>query len=135
MPNEADLAREFGVSAGTMRRALDKLEEDRIVTRLHGRGTFVLDHRADDLAFRFSRIVDDAGRRVGDRHATLLSQEIDVPTAIEQSTLHLGADQDVVRTRRLRMHDGRPCKYEVACLATGRFAISDLERHPRQGSR
>jgi DNA-binding GntR family transcriptional regulator len=55
MPNEADLAGEFGVSAGSMRRALDKLEEDRIVTRLHGRGTFVLDHRADDLAFRFRR--------------------------------------------------------------------------------
>ena len=79
------------------------------------------------MAFRFSRIVDDAGCRVGDRQATLLSQEIDVPTAIEQNMLRLGADHDVVRTRRLRMHDGRPCKYEVACLATERLAISDLE--------
>jgi GntR family transcriptional regulator len=127
MPNEADLAREFGVSTGTMRRALDKLEEDRIVTRRHGRGTFVLDHRADDLAFRFSRIVDDAGRRVGDRHATLLSQEIAVPTRIERSVLSLGAGQKVVRTRRLRTHDGRPCRYDVACLAKERLAITDLK--------
>jgi len=127
IPNEVDLAREFGVSAGTIRKALDTLEADRVLRRQQGRGTFVLDHRAEDLAFRFSRIFDDAGRRVGDRHATLLSQEIDVPTAIEQSTLRLGADQDVVRTRRLRMHDGRPCKYEVACLAKGRLAITDLK--------
>jgi GntR family transcriptional regulator len=39
IPNETDLAREFGVSAGTMRRALDKLEADRIVARRQGRGT------------------------------------------------------------------------------------------------
>jgi GntR family transcriptional regulator len=126
IPNETDLAREFGVSVGTMRKALDKLEEDRIVTRKHGRGTFVLDHRADDLAFRFSRIFDDAGRRVGDRHATVLSQEIDVPTRIERSALGLGAGQKVVRTRRLRTHDGRPCRYDIACLACERLALTDL---------
>jgi GntR family transcriptional regulator len=126
MPNEADLAREYGVSAGTVRRALDKLEEDRIVTRKHGRGTFVLDHRADDLALRFSRIFDDAGRRVGDRHATLLSQEFAVPTRIERSTLSLDAGQKVVRTRRVRTHHGHPYRYDVACLARERLAITDL---------
>jgi GntR family transcriptional regulator len=37
IPNESDLAREFGVSAGTMRKALDLLEDEHLVTRRQGR--------------------------------------------------------------------------------------------------
>ena len=33
IPNEVDLAREFGVSPGTLRKALDLLEERRLVER------------------------------------------------------------------------------------------------------
>jgi GntR family transcriptional regulator len=43
IPNEADLAREFGVSPGTMSKALDMLEAERLLTRRQGRGTFVND--------------------------------------------------------------------------------------------
>jgi GntR family transcriptional regulator len=43
IPNESDLAREFGVSAGTMRKALDLMEAERLLTRRQGRGTFVND--------------------------------------------------------------------------------------------
>ena len=41
LPNEADLAREMGVSTGTMRKALDQLEAEFVVTRAQGRGTLV----------------------------------------------------------------------------------------------
>jgi DNA-binding transcriptional regulator YhcF (GntR family) len=41
VPNEADLARMYEVSAGTMRKALDALESIGLVTRRQGRGTFV----------------------------------------------------------------------------------------------
>jgi len=41
LPNEVDLARSYKVSAGTMRKALDKLEAEGIVSRKQGRGTFV----------------------------------------------------------------------------------------------
>ena len=37
IPNEGDLAREFGVSPGTMRKALDLLEGQRLVSRRQGR--------------------------------------------------------------------------------------------------
>jgi len=38
IPNEGDLARQFGVSPGTMRKALDLLEAERLLTRRQGRG-------------------------------------------------------------------------------------------------
>ena len=44
IPNEVDLAREFGISSGTMRKALDLLEDQRVVTRSQGRGTYINDH-------------------------------------------------------------------------------------------
>ena len=50
IPNEVDLAREFGISSGTMRKALDLLETERVLSRKQGRGTFVNDHSSISLA-------------------------------------------------------------------------------------
>ena len=40
LPSEVDLARELGVSAGTLRRALEALENERLIKRRQGSGTF-----------------------------------------------------------------------------------------------
>src|SRR3972149_6571308 len=64
IPNESDLAREFGVSAGTMRKALDMMEAERLLTRRQGRGTFVNDQSSDELAARFSNLRAPDGSRV-----------------------------------------------------------------------
>src|SRR5262245_50810624 len=61
IPNEGDLAREFGVSSGTMRKALDMLEDEKLLTRRQGRGTFVNDQTLGDLAVRYSNIRTPAG--------------------------------------------------------------------------
>jgi DNA-binding transcriptional regulator YhcF (GntR family) len=41
IPNEGDLAREYQVSSGTMRKALDALEAEGLLIRKQGRGTHV----------------------------------------------------------------------------------------------
>lgn len=43
LPCEYSLAHEYGISNGTIRKALDMLAADRIVTRRQGRGTYVND--------------------------------------------------------------------------------------------
>ena len=62
IPNESDLAREFGVSLGTMRRALDFMQEEHLIARRPGRGTFVNDPASDGLLNRFSKICDADGK-------------------------------------------------------------------------
>ena len=62
IPNEGDLAREFGVSAGTMRKALSLLENEHLITRRQGRGTFVNDPVAEGLADRFCNIRGAEGK-------------------------------------------------------------------------
>ena len=64
IPNEGDLAREFGVSSGTMRKALDLMEGERLLTRRQGRGTFVNDQSSDELAERYSNIRTADGERI-----------------------------------------------------------------------
>ena len=128
LPNEFDLAREFGVSAGTIRKALDKLEADRVIKRQHGKGSFVLDQNSEELAFRFSKIVDHNGKRAGDSQSTLLAQEIGEATPVERQCLALKGGGEIVRTRRLRHHHGRATRYETTCLAMSRLGITTLQQ-------
>ena len=128
LPNEFDLAREFGVSAGTIRKALDKLEADRVIKRQHGKGSFVLDQNSEELAFRFSKIVDQNGKRAGDSQSTLLAQEIGEATPVERQCLALKGGGEIVRTRRLRRHHGRATRYETTCLAMSRLGITTLQQ-------
>ena len=44
IPSELDLAARFGVSQGTVRRAIDALADDNLVVRRQGKGTFVATH-------------------------------------------------------------------------------------------
>ena len=46
LPSEWDLADEFGVSQGTVRKALNDLADENMVLRHQGRGTFVASHTA-----------------------------------------------------------------------------------------
>jgi GntR family transcriptional regulator len=120
LPNELELARELGVSTGTVRKALEKLEADRLVVRRQGRGTFVLDQTAPEAASRFERLRQRDGEPVVCR-AELLRQSGGAPTPAEQRALHIGPDQPVVRTcRLLRTHAG-PFAVEEACLALSRL--------------
>jgi DNA-binding GntR family transcriptional regulator len=41
LPSERDLAEEYGVAYGTVRRAMGLLRERGLVVSVHGRGTFV----------------------------------------------------------------------------------------------
>jgi GntR family transcriptional regulator len=63
IPSETQLARQFGVSIGTIRRAIDELVARRILVRQQGRGTFVATHTEDRTLFYFFHIVGKDGRR------------------------------------------------------------------------
>lgn len=120
LPNEQELARELGVSAGTVRKALDRLEKDRLLLRRQGRGTFIADQASQELRVRFSNIRNTAGQRiVGELQ--LLSQTKGSASAIEQERLQLDPGEAVLRTTRLRRDRGRLFMYEEACLAASRL--------------
>lgn len=56
LPNEVALAHEFGVSIGTVRKAMDDLSARGLVVRQQGRGTFVADTREAATASSLAQI-------------------------------------------------------------------------------
>jgi GntR family transcriptional regulator len=63
IPSEKRLAERFGVSIGTLRKAIDELCAENILVRHQGLGTFVAMHQRDRHFFRFFRIVRRDGEK------------------------------------------------------------------------
>jgi GntR family transcriptional regulator len=61
IPSEKRLGERFGVSIGTLRKAIDELVAENILIRHQGLGTFVTVHRRDHHFFRFFRVVRKDG--------------------------------------------------------------------------
>jgi GntR family transcriptional regulator len=62
IPSEIELAGRFGVSQGTVRKAIDALAADNLVVRRQGKGTFVATHTEERASsFRFLRIRHNDG--------------------------------------------------------------------------
>lgn len=127
IPNEMDLAREVGVSSGTVRKALELMEAQRLITRRQGRGTFVNDPSADGLADRFSNIRGAGGERICGR---VSSREITegIATSVERERLRLPADGTVFRIHRVREHAGRAFLVENITVPAALFAGLSDER-------
>lgn len=132
IPNENDLAREMGVSQGTMRRALDLLESEHLITRLQGRGTFVNDPSSKGETLRFTNIRNRNGERIAD---VVESKDIVLYEAadLERERLQLNPRDPVYRIRRIRTHNGR--RYMVdettmpASLFPGLAEKEELSQH------
>ncbi|MGB3431302.1 GntR family transcriptional regulator [Achromobacter sp.] len=61
IPPEKLLAERFGVSIGTLRKAIDELAAENILVRHQGRGTYVAVHTRNHHFFKFFRIVRQDG--------------------------------------------------------------------------
>jgi GntR family transcriptional regulator len=120
IPNEGLLAREFGVSVGTMRKALDLLESEHVVTRRQGRGTFVNDMNSARLMNRFTSLRDlDGNPLVGELTATRVERTTSSET--ECARLELPQGNAVLRFQRTRVHRNHPFLYEEVSLPAALF--------------
>jgi GntR family transcriptional regulator len=61
IPSEKKLCERFGVSIGTIRKAVDELSAEGFLVRQQGRGTFVSSHNQDRYLFSFFHIVRQDG--------------------------------------------------------------------------
>ncbi|MCS0592345.1 GntR family transcriptional regulator [Massilia norwichensis] len=63
VPAEKRLCERFGVSVGTLRKAVDELTAENILIRHQGRGTFVASHSQDRYMFGFFHICPKTGQK------------------------------------------------------------------------
>ena len=64
IPSETNLAQEMGVSPGTMRKALDVLAKEHVITRRQGRGTFVNNQSSEEFSLRYESVRGPDGQRL-----------------------------------------------------------------------
>ncbi len=120
LPNEFQLAEEFGVSQGTVRKALDALAAEHLVERHQGRGTFVARHTSDTVHFRFFQLYDATGRIQPESRGVRIS--VTQPNARERAALALMPEGDVIRITRTRTHEGQPIIDERISVSGTLFA-------------
>ncbi len=119
LPNETALAQQLGISVGTVRKALDIMEVERIVTRRQGRGTFVNDHASSETSFPFSMFHNFEGQRIsGTKRGRSISRQ--TASREEAARLALGPGEEIIRVERVREHQNQPFMTEV-CLLPAKF--------------
>ncbi|WP_044043548.1 GntR family transcriptional regulator [Caballeronia insecticola] len=105
IPSEKRLAERFGVSIGTLRKAIDELCAENILIRHQGLGTFVAMHRRDRHFFRYFRVV----RRDGERSypvVTLVNFKKGKASRVIAARLGIAEGARVVTfTNALALHD------------------------------
>lgn len=111
IPNEIELSRELGISVGTVRKALDEMENERLISRRQGRGTFVIDQTSNEHAVRFSNIRDRDGSKIaGDTESSSVLEG--TASDYEARNLQLRIGEPVYRIRRVLSHKGAPLMAE-----------------------
>jgi GntR family transcriptional regulator len=104
IPSEAELALRFGVSQGTMRKAIESLRAEKLLVRRQGRGTFVATHREESTQFRFLKLRPDARPPRALRSHYLDCQRKKCPAEIARN-LGLGTRGVELVIRRLLIED------------------------------
>lgn len=120
LPSEAKLGERFGVSIGTVRKAIDELVAERIVVRHQGRGTFVAGHDAPRTLFHFFHIIPADGEK--ERPETeLLSFERAKADADGAERLNIMRGAPVFRIKNLLRLRGKPVVLDEITLPAERF--------------
>ena len=120
LPSEQALAREMGVSQGTMRKVLDSLTSEKLLERRQGKGTFIAENTQERALFRFFRMARPGGERLA---PTCGEETVKVRASrtIEQAKLGIAKGDKVVEINRTRLIDGRPAIREQIALPAALF--------------
>ena len=114
-PTDIELTDEYGLSRHTVREAVRRLQDEGLVSRERGRGTFVRPPRVEQptgVIYSLFRSIEAQGRE--QRSKVLdLDQTSDATVA---ARLELPADARLIRLERLRYVDAQPLAHDTAWL-------------------
>lgn len=127
LPSEFQLASEFGVSQGTVRKALNTLTDAKVLTRKQGLGTFVAEHTGRPALYRFFPLVADNGTPELPEASVLSIKVISASKQIAEE-LKLAEQEKVILLKRSRSMNDMTCLLEDIYLPYHLFA--GIEQEP-----
>jgi GntR family transcriptional regulator len=129
VPNEIEIARDYGLSNGTVRKALASLENDKFILRQQGKGTFVLDPAGREVMRRFERFRSEDEETLG-QTLEVQSHTVAEGTDTECRNLRLAPGAKVRRMTRLRRHNGKPFLHEEIAIPASLFPLEKEVDNP-----
>lgn len=120
IPAERRLSERYGISIGTVRKAIDELVAENILIRQQGRGTFVASHNRDRMLFYFFHVVPLEGPKVYPE-VGLLSFARGKSDRAAAEALGIEPGDPVCRIRNLLRLAGRPAIVDEITLPVTRF--------------
>lgn len=130
IPSEFELATRYGVSQGTVRKAVDALAGEFILVRRQGKGTFVATHTAPAHQYRFLRMRADGEPAESARHhpvTTFVGLTRERADALAAAKLRLRQGQSVMKISRVLVFAGRPIILDEITLAQSNFPGLTIE--------
>jgi GntR family transcriptional regulator len=124
LPAEREMAEDFAVSRITVRKALEGLVSEGLLTRRQGAGTFVA-ARVEKNFSKLTCFTEDMVSRGRTPHSEWISKSEGTVTPEESLTLGLSPNTPVYRFHRIRYADGAPMAVEYSTIAG--FALPSTE--------
>jgi GntR family transcriptional regulator len=121
LPSEADLALRFGVSQGTVRKALDELVGGNLLIRRQGKGTFVATHGDPEAFSRFLCLAPDEGELPPFKNVPLACWRAKAGPEVARQ-LPVGPGAPVIIVRRLLRFGDDPVVFDEIYLPGELFA-------------
>lgn len=127
IPAETELASRFGVSQGTVRKAIDEMASDNLVVRRQGRGTFVATHNEAKSQYRFLRLEPDDETVTGNPSSTYIGLEKTRASNQVARLLEIKSNESVFVVNRVLNFAGRPVVFDEISLPASQYKGLTLE--------
>ena len=115
IPSESELAIRFGVSQGTVRKAIDEMAAENLLVRRQGKGTFVATHNDPRSFFRFLRLAANEGELQASKSIPLECWRAKAGPDVAR-TLALEPGAPIIIVRRLLRFGNEPAVFDEIYL-------------------
>ena len=117
IPSENEMVKTFGVSRITVRQALNDLQKEGLIFKIHGKGTFVSRPKAVQNLMRIEGFGEAMSAAGHETHSRVLGYRVMRPGHYVAARLGISDDVDVMEIRRVRYLDRDPISLDVTYVS------------------
>lgn len=116
IPSEKELCEMFNVSRITARKAVNDLQEENLLIKKQGKGTFVKKSQIDQSLQKFYSFCKELAKQGIEEKAEMLEFKITEPNYRIKRIMNISSDEEVFVIKRLRLLDGKPYAIEISYI-------------------
>lgn len=116
--SEFEFCKEYSISRLTVRKALEELSREGLITRSRGRGTFVAQSKQEENLTELKGFTDEVKEQGQKTTSIVIENKIVEPPPEVVQCFGISDDTPVILLKRLRLVDGSPMALESAYFNT-----------------